>query len=123
MSDKKFKLERVPGAPASTEEILADIRLVAEVSQTKMVTMRMYAEHGKYHEATRKRRFGSWNKAVIAAGLQVANEKNYDDERLFENMIRVWEHYGRQPRLSELARSPSVISGDTYKRRFHSWMK
>ena len=123
MSDKKFKLERVPGAPVSTEEILADIRRVAEVVQTKIVTMKMYAEHGKYHEATPQRRFGSWNKAVIAAGLQVANEQNYDDERLFENMMRVWEHYGRQPRLSELARSPSMISGNTYKRRFDLWMK
>src|SRR5713101_3146835 len=123
MNERNFRLERVPGAPVSTEELVADIRRVAELVQTNVVTMSMYAEHGKYHEATLQRRFGSWNKAVVAAGLQVANEQNYNDERLFENMIRVWEYYGRQPRLSELARPPSVISGDTYKRRFRSWMK
>jgi hypothetical protein len=123
MSTKKFQIERVPGAPVTIEELLADIRRVAELAQTEIVTMKMYAEHGKYHEATPQRRFGSWNQAVIAAGLKVANEQNYDDERLFENMMRVWEHWGRQPRLSELARPPSVISGDTYKRRFRSWSK
>ncbi|MCC6949613.1 MAG: HNH endonuclease [Bradyrhizobiaceae bacterium] len=102
---------------------MLDIRRVAELVQTSIVTMAAYAQHGKYHPATFQRRFGSWNKAVVAAGLQVAAEQNYDDERLFANMMRVWEHYGRQPRLSELARPPSVISGDTYKRRFHSWTR
>jgi len=37
--------------------------------------------------------------------------------------MRVWEHYGRQPRLSEMAQPPSAISGDTYRRRFRSWTK
>jgi hypothetical protein len=123
MSINKFQIERVPGTPVSTDELLADIRRVAETAQTQIVTMKMYAEYGKYHESTFHRRFGSWNKAVIAAGLQVANEQNYDDERLFENMMRVWEHYGRQPRLLELDRSPSVISGSTYQRRFRSWIQ
>ena len=80
--------------------------------------MSMYAERGKYHEATLQR-----NKAVAAAGLQAASEQNYDDERLFKNMMHVWEHYGKQPRLSDMSRTPSVISGDTYKRRFRSWTK
>ena len=120
---KSFEIQRVPGAPVSTEELLADIRRVAQLAQTNIVTMSMYAERGKYHEATLQRRFGSWNKAVAAAGLQAASEQNYDDERLFKNMMHVWEHYGKQPRLSDMSRTPSVISGDTYKRRFRSWTK
>jgi hypothetical protein len=119
----KFQIERVSGASVSIDELLADVRRVAGLAQTKVVTMKLYGKFGKYHEATLQRRFGSWNKAVIAAGLEVANEQNYDDERIFENMMRVWEHYGRQPRMSEMSRPPSVISADTYKRRFRSWMQ
>jgi len=42
---------------------------------------------------------------------------------LFENVYRLWEHYGRQPRRSELALSPSEISQSPYLRRFGSWTK
>ena len=122
-TETKFRIERVPGSPVTTEDLLTDIRRVAELAQTKIVTMVTYAEHGKYAGTTLRRRFGSWNKAIAAAGLEFASEQNYEDERLFENMMRVWEYYGRQPRLSEMARSPSTISGKPYQRRFRSWAK
>jgi len=54
--------------------------------------------------------------------LEIANEINITDDRLFENLMRLWEHYGRQPRQAELAHPPSLISQGTYRRRFHSWM-
>jgi 5-methylcytosine-specific restriction endonuclease McrA len=122
MNDSKFQLERVPGTPVSDEEILDDIRRVAELSGTNVVSFRLYSEFGKYNPGTAALRFGAWNKAVIAAGLEIANERNITDERLFENLMRLWEHYGRQPRFRELARPPSVISNGPYTRRFHSWM-
>lgn len=121
-SMSKFLLERVPGAPVSNEDILSDIRRVAEVAGTKIVSQRLYAEHGKYNASTASRRFGSWNKAVVAAGFQMASEINYSDDRLFENIMGLWEHYGRQPRLRELERAPSLISISAYRRRFRSWM-
>jgi 5-methylcytosine-specific restriction endonuclease McrA len=122
MSELKFQLERVPGAPVSNDEILADIRRVAELAGTNVVSQRLYSEFGKYDPSTASRRFGNWNQAVIAAGLQIANELNITDERLFENLMRLWEHYGRQPRRAELARPPSAISQGAYRRRFRSWM-
>jgi hypothetical protein len=81
----------------------------------------MYSEFGKYDPTTASRRFGTWNKAVIAAGLEVANEINISDERLFENLMTLWEHFGRQPRQAELAFPPSAISWGAYRRRFRSW--
>lgn len=121
MTDKKFQLERVRGAPVSTEAILMDIRGVAESAGTKIVSQKLYAERGKYDPSTASRRFGSWNRAVIAAGLEVANEVNISDERLFENLILLWEHFGRQPRRAELSSAPSLISWGAYRRRFQSW--
>ncbi|HEX4113156.1 MAG TPA: HNH endonuclease [Stellaceae bacterium] len=122
MNDSKFQLERVKGAPVSREDLLSDIRHAAELAGTNVISQRLYSEFGKYDPKTASRRFGTWNKAVIAAGLEIANEINITDERLFENLMRLWEHYGRQPRRAELARPPSLISQGAYTRRFHSWM-
>lgn len=121
MTNSRFQLERVQGAPVSSDEILSDIRSVAERAGTKIVSQKLYSELGKYDPTTASRRFGTWNKAITAAGLEVANEINISDERLFENLMLLWEHFGRQPRVAELARSPSVISWGAYRRRFRSW--
>jgi len=119
----KFQLERTPGAPVSSEELLSDIRRVGELSQVGFVTMKLYTQHGKYDPSTARRRFGSWNAAVTKAGLRPANEINYTDQRLFENIMRLWEHYGRQPRQAELDEPPSQISIGPYRRRFRTWIE
>lgn len=121
MGNSKFQLERVRGAPASTADIMADIRRVAEKAGAKIVSQRIYSELGKFDPSTASRRFGTWNQAIAAAGLDVANEINISDERLFENLTLLWEHFGRQPRRAELAFPPSIVSWGAYRRRFRSW--
>jgi hypothetical protein len=122
MNDPKFRLERVR-APVSNEELISDIRRVAKLAGKDIVSFRLYSELGNYAPQTVAVRFGTWNKALLASGLKIAGERNIADERLFENLMRLWEHYGRQPRFRELACPPSVISNGPYVRRFHSWMK
>lgn len=122
MSNQTFRLERVR-APVSDPELISDIRRVAELVGTNAVSFRLYRELGNYSPSTVALRFGTWNLALIAAGMVVAGERNIPDERLFENLMRLWEHYGRQPRFRELASPPSVISSGPYQRRFRSWMK
>jgi hypothetical protein len=119
----RFKLERVRGAPVSSKEILADMRRAAQLAGSDALSQRVYSEFGRYDPTTASRRFGSWNAAVIAAGLQIANEINISDERLFQNLMRLWEHYGRQPRLAELAVPRSQVSWGAYRRRFRSWIQ
>lgn len=119
--DTKFQLERVR-APVSDEELISDMRRVAELAGTNAVSFRLYSKSGRYHPSTVALRFGTWNEALFAAGLEITSERDIADERLFENLMRLWEHYGRQPRFRELARPPSVISSGPYQRRFRSWM-
>jgi len=122
MDNPKFRLERVSG-PVSNEEIISDIQRVAKLAGTNIVSFRLYRELGNYAPSTAALRFGTWNGALAAAGLEIASEREISDERLFENLMRLWEYYGRQPRFRELASPPSVISNGPYQRRFHSWMK
>lgn len=123
MKECRFTLSRVSGAPVNTDELLADLKRVSMQVGSTVLSARSYAEHGIYDARTISRRFGSWNKAMTAAGLTGGNEVNYSDAILFENIMRLWEHYGRQPRMVELARPPSTISDGPYKRRFRTWIE
>jgi HNH endonuclease/Homing endonuclease associated repeat len=59
--------------------------------------------------------------ALLKVGLTLSNEVNISDDRLFENVLTIWQHSGRQPRRSELVKPPSKVSQGPYNRRFGSW--
>ena len=121
MNDSAFKWERVSGVPVADEELIADLKRVAVNTGGINVTQKVYAEHGTFDCSTVIRRFSSWNKALAMAGLPLSNEVNVSDERLFENLLVLWQHFGRQPRRRELSSPPSEISQTPYNRRFGSW--
>ena len=122
MNEKRaFEIERVSGMPVSNDDLLTDLRRVASASGRGTVGQIEYSTDGKFSESTVVRRFGSWNKALAAAGLEISYEVNISDERLFENLLSLWQHYARQPRRAELAKPPSTISQNPYNRRFGSW--
>jgi hypothetical protein len=117
----KFRLERVPRSPVSDEELISDLRRIADLAGTNAISFRLYRKFGKYDPTTASLRFGTWNKALVAAGLEPGNERDITDDRLFDNLMCLWEHYGRQPRVRELTVPPSVVSYGPYERRFRSW--
>ncbi len=121
MNVPKFELQRVPRAPVSNEELLTDLRRVASEHDTATVTQETYDASGVFSFTTLVRRFGSWNKALLEAGLETSNSINISDQRLFENILVLWQHYGRQPRKRELSQPPSTCSEFPYRRRFGSW--
>jgi hypothetical protein len=89
---------------------------------SETLTQAEYELLGEFDRSTQERRFGTWNKVLCRAGLSISHRLNISDEELFENILALWQHYGRQPRRSELASSPSCISQGPYNRRFGSWM-
>jgi hypothetical protein len=121
MRKSDFKITRVSGMPVGNEDLIADLQRVAYATGKGTVGQKEYRVIGTYDDTTVSDRFGSWNKALIAANLNIANEVNIQDEQLFENLLILWQHYGRQPRRSELATAPSKISQSPYIRRFSSW--
>ncbi len=120
MNEKRFKVSRVSGVAVSTDDIIQDVKRVGSFFGG-VVTMANNAERGAYNLSTVERRFGSWSKAVKACGFEVGNVVDYSDAALFENLLALWEFYGRQPRRSELASPPSKISQSPYNRRFTGW--
>ncbi len=123
MTNGKFKLERAKGIPVSDEELLSDLREVANKLGANTVPQLTYREIGSFADTTLSKRFGSWNKVLKKAGLKISSENSVSDERLFENLLNLWQHFGRQPRRSDLANKISQFSQSPYNRRFGSWTK
>jgi HNH endonuclease len=121
MRKEVFRLSRVSGQAVTDDQLLSDLRRVAGELGKATVGQKEYRRLGTYDDSTARSHFGSWNKALKAAGLEVANEVNLGDALLFENLLCLWTHYGRQPRRSELSQPPSTISQSAYRRRFGTW--
>lgn len=118
----KFQLAQVAGMTASDDELKDDLRRVAEqMGRARSVSARAYGTHGKYSHTTLSERFGSWNSALLAAGLEVSHENSSSNEELFENILQLWQHFGRQPRRKELTSPPSKFSQSPYNRSFGGW--
>ena len=107
------------------EELIEDLKHAAKVLTTQggMLSIRAYTDIGKFSAATFAERFGSWNKAIKAAGLEPNQERNVNIDALFENLREVWVKKGEQPVIRDMAVPPSMYSAWLYTARFGSWRK
>lgn len=105
----------------SDDDLLSDLRRVASEQSEQQVKQRTYKECGKYGVTTVIRRFGSWNAAVEAAGLETTVQRNVSDEKLFSALYDLWVGLGRQPSYSEVQKPACSFHVATYERRFGSW--
>ena len=103
------------------EELLDDLRRVAHLLGARTVRYEEYPQHGRCASRVFETRFGSWNQALQAAGLEVTLRQNIRELELFENLERVWRTLGRQPRREEMRKPLSAFSHGTYERRFCGW--
>lgn len=104
-------------------ELLADIQRVAAGLGNRRLTWAAYLHAGRFGAETIRKRFGSWNAALEAAGVSVGKRWRVPDEELFANLAELWTRLGRQPRRDDLGRSGSRFSSSTYEQRFRGWRK
>lgn len=124
-SNKKlsFELSHTSGVMISDDALLEDLRLTIKQLGKTTLSARLYQQHGRYSHMTFLKRFGSWNEALLRAGLGILNEFNIPDEKLFENIEQLWMKLGRQPVKRDLVPPLSKYSEQPYVRRFSSWRK
>jgi hypothetical protein len=107
----------------SDDELLEDLRKVAAALGATSMSRDEYASKGKFSHGTLRKRFGGWNKALLAAGLSRSTGHAATEEELFENLEKVWLCLGRQPTIAEMKPPLSKFGGDFYRQRFGTWMK
>jgi predicted restriction endonuclease len=105
----------------SNDDLVADVKRVANEVGSTTVTIDQYNDHGRYHATTLTRRFGSWFKVLELAGLPKTRNLNIPNEALFENLVEVWTRLGSQPKYNQLTKDVSKYSSGTYEKRFGSW--
>ncbi|HWZ48783.1 MAG TPA: HNH endonuclease [Herbaspirillum sp.] len=102
-------------------EALADLAL--RLGKTEL-TWRDVTAHLPFNGNILKKRWGSVSAAFEAAGLSSTNRgRRYTDEECFENMLEVWTHHGRPPRVREMSELPSKVGATPYMERFGTWKK
>lgn len=108
----------------SKEDIISELERVSNLLGVKEFSREQFNANAKFTDAVIRRAFGTWHKAMQAAGLSTnALGKRYTDEECFENLLQVWSHYGRAPQHREMTLAPSVVGPKAYTLRWGSWTK
>ena len=101
--------------------LLADLRKTAKRLGKSYIGFAEYEKEGEFHPSTLEKRFGGWNAAADKAGLKLKKRWRISTDELLNNLKKVWDTLGRQPRGYELRKPLSKYLYINYFRRFGSW--
>lgn len=107
--------------------LLAELRRIAKVTGSNVVTKSHIKRVGRISYSLLARRFGSLRKACQLAGLGSARFTKATDEELLAHLVNLWqqvlEKEGRTPYRRDLKAHGFQVSSDTITRRFGTWRK
>jgi hypothetical protein len=108
----------------SDAELIAELKRVSKQIGKLELTHKEFNQNSEISASSIVRRFGTWSKGLEAAGIgTVKIGKRYTEFDLFDNLVTVWTHWGRQPSMSEMKQEPSIIGTKAYVIRWGSWTK
>lgn len=107
----------------SDNELLSDLRDVAETLGKKFVTKAEYDKHGRLCSSTFQKRFGSWGKAIDLAGLKRSRYDQITTNDYIDDLKRVAEHLESNSLTSEDYKKHGKFSYDSVVRHLGSWKK
>jgi|CXWL01.1.fsa_nt_gi hypothetical protein len=124
----EFHLDRPRANQYPTEAIVDELRRVAAVLENRRFTRHEFDAESKYCKGSVVlARFGSWQTALDATGLELmapVKEGRFfiSNEELFSELSRVWCLIGHRPSKDEWGYSEPRYSYTTYKTRFGGWV-
>ncbi|WP_206611708.1 homing endonuclease associated repeat-containing protein [Acidithiobacillus sulfuriphilus] len=118
------KMRNQLGKGFSEPDLILELQRVSALVGVGGLKTQDFNEHSSIDAAIVRRRFGSWNKGLKAAGLAVpARARRYTDEDCFENILNLWMHFGRSPHFREMDVPPSTVGGTAYVKRWGTFNK
>lgn len=118
------RMKSQPGRAMSDEEILAKIRNVFTQLGKASLSGADIEANSEITQNLMYRRFGSVSAALRQAGIEQSSRgRRHTDDQVFENLLKVWTHYGRPPTVSEMDKPPSTVGPNTYLHRYGGWRK
>ena len=133
MNQIKFELSRLARG-CSDNEVIEEIRRVSNLINSPIMTRRAFDELSKIHSTTLIRRFGSWEKTLINAGLGnrysgrsitkkmiEQKAKHMTDAQLISELKNIAKKLNKKSITQEDFNKNSSLSAATLTRRFGSW--
>jgi hypothetical protein len=121
--------QKKPERYMKNDDIISELQRVADKLQSPYLTMRLFRQHSKFSVSTIKNRFGTWNKALMAAGIQVlpsgtppAAKVSFSDDELLQEIVRLTSELGKTPTSREM-NSIGRFSERPYSKRWGSFKK
>lgn len=113
-----------PGKLVNVQQVIHELQSIASKLGHPDLTVEDFSAHSSFSAATVRSYFKTWRAALEAAGLKArATSVRYSDEECFENLLKVWTHYGRPPKYREMNSPPSAVGGKAYVGRWGTWIK
>lgn len=123
-----FELDRL--GEYSDDAILAELRRVADIAPTGPLTTRLFQRHSRVSFGTVIQRFGSWEKALNAAGLtnrwlgsraaKLAATRSLTDEAILEALVGLASRLGKTELTWRDVTVHLPFGGDILKKRWGS---
>lgn len=108
---------------ASDDELLSDLKKVASNLKLNTLGKKEYLKYGRFHYSTITRRFGSWNKALKLAGLEIENFSKLSVDELLKDLKRVAIELNKKSLTRDEYTKIGKYSTDSFRRHFGSWFK
>lgn len=117
------KMRKQPARGLTGNDLCAELRRVQGLTGKAYLTAIDFDRHSIVGTRAVRGCFGSFQDALQAAGIPQSPHSHHPvaDEKKFENLAKVWTHYGRPPTYREMFRPPSAIRGKTYVTRWGRW--
>jgi len=104
----------------SDEALLAELQRVAD-AVGEPPTVQEFRERGQHADSTLRNRFGSWNAALEAAGLDASgSRRDIPESTLLAEIQSVAEEVGQAPTVAQM-NTYGERWASTYQDRFGSW--
>lgn len=124
ISSVRGGVKNINNLNVSNEQLLDDLKNVANRLETTTLTSTQYDESGKHGHNIIISRFQKWETALLMAGLKPTGfHSKISTEDLLEEIECVWVKLGRQPTSSDIKNGVSKYSLNSYVRKFGSWRK
>lgn len=118
------RMRRQPGKSTIRERVIEELRTVASKLGRPDFTVEEFNTHAPFSAGPVRSHFKTWRAALEAAGLRAGTHSiRYSDEECFENLLKVWTHFGRPPRYRDMCSPPSTVGGKAYVGRWGTWVK
>ena len=118
------RIKNINNINVTDEQLLDDLRATAKTLNILSITTTQYNKYGKHGHTIIIERFGTWEKALLKAGLEPTGFRaSVSVEELLEDLEKTWIKLGRQPTTTDIKNGESKFSLNSYVRKFGSWRK